>query len=239
MRRAGGDDASAVEHDDAVAEREDLAVGVRDVEDRDVVRGVPGAQVVDDPRLRSRDRAPTAARRAAAPSGSVTSERASAARWRSPPEIAPGRRESTCCDAERLGDRADLLASAGARADRGGRTRCCRRSTCAERARAAETRSRPAAAGRERSGRSTRRRASGRRSRSIRRPGRISPATDRSSVLLPDPDAPNTIVMPGGASIVTSSVNVGRQSFVRTETATRLTTLSNLLGAARPTTACG
>ena len=44
--------AAAVEHDDPLAEREDLAMRVRDVENRDAVRLVPGAQVVHDARLR-------------------------------------------------------------------------------------------------------------------------------------------------------------------------------------------
>ena len=39
-----------VEEDEPFAEREHLAMRVRDVEHRDGVRGVPGAQVVDDAR---------------------------------------------------------------------------------------------------------------------------------------------------------------------------------------------
>ena len=45
-------DAALIEHDDAFAEREDLAVRVGHVQDGNVVRRVPGAQIVDDPRLR-------------------------------------------------------------------------------------------------------------------------------------------------------------------------------------------
>ena len=40
----------------------------------------------------------------------------------------------------------------------------------------------------------------------------------RSSVVLPDPDSPNRIVMPGGAENETSSVNAGESRF-RTVTA--------------------
>ena len=47
-----GEHAAALEDDDPFAEREDFAVRMRHVQDGNVVRRVPGAQVLDDPRLR-------------------------------------------------------------------------------------------------------------------------------------------------------------------------------------------
>ena len=49
--RSGREHAATLEHDDPFAEREDFAVRMRDVQDGDVVRRVPGAQILDDPRL--------------------------------------------------------------------------------------------------------------------------------------------------------------------------------------------
>jgi hypothetical protein len=53
MRRAVGENASTVEHDDALAESKDLFAAVRDVENRNAVSLVPGAEIVEDSGFRS------------------------------------------------------------------------------------------------------------------------------------------------------------------------------------------
>ena len=135
-----------LEHDDALAEGEDLAVRVRDVQNRNAVRGVPGAQVVDDARrgrvIERRQRLVEQQHRR------IGDERT---RQRDALAFAAGdgRRPAgqQVRDAERVGDRRasralPLVGAAGARA----RTRCWPRRTGAERARGAETRSRSGAA---------------------------------------------------------------------------------------------
>ena len=51
LRRSCREHATVLEHDDPFAEREDFAMRMRDVQDGDLVRRVPGPQIVDDPRL--------------------------------------------------------------------------------------------------------------------------------------------------------------------------------------------
>ena len=90
-----------------------------------------------------------------------------------------------------LGDRVHPVAAARRRRDQSGRTRCCRRRSDAERARAAGRRSRRSGAA---SGTSIAEAAleqrCGRRPRRSRVGRQRGPATARSSVVFPEPDAP-------------------------------------------------
>ena len=61
-------------------------------------------------------------------------------------------------------------------------------------------------------------------------PDVTSPARQRSTVVFPDPEAPNRIVMPGGAESATSSANCGEKPLAESRAVT-------LMRAATPTTA--
>ena len=124
--------------------------------------------------------------------GSIAIARASATRWRWPPDNCPGRRSRKLGHLHQLQQRVHArwrcrpCSAASCAAASAGRRRCSRTRSCAGTARNAGTRSRPCARAGSAGSRRCRRRRCGR-----YRPC-SSPAIRRSSVVLPEPEGPSS-----------------------------------------------